>query len=282
MQYKYQIFISSTYEDLLEERQVAINKVMKLRHIPAGMELFGVPGVEQWEYIRKEIDESDYYLLILAGRYGSLNRDGIGYTELEYDYARKKGKHIIPFLVKNIADLPHGKCEREEVQRERLQKFRTKIEKQILVEHWTDLHDLETKIGESLANVIAQYPAKTKWVRVSDDEEGEEVCIQELKDDSDEVLLQSGSDGYYHTEIAAVREGIREEYRCYKIKGHVEDWKSEDAPKTDWLLYKTGKYEDLKVGDKVRFQIVGTRITEWPDLGLARDIYPTRLKRENN
>lgn len=54
------------------------------------MELFGATGIDQWEYIRNEIDNSDYYLLILAGRYGSLHEDGIGYTELEYDYARKK------------------------------------------------------------------------------------------------------------------------------------------------------------------------------------------------
>ena len=30
MEYKYQVFISSTYEDLIEERQVAIDKVMKM------------------------------------------------------------------------------------------------------------------------------------------------------------------------------------------------------------------------------------------------------------
>lgn len=281
MKCKYQVFISSTYEDLIEERQAAINKVMKLHQIPAGMELFGATGIDQWEYIRNEIDNSDYYLLILAGRYGSLHEEGIGYTELEYDYARKKGKHILAFLIKDVENLPNKYCESE--QKEKLLRFRNKIQKEAgLVAYWTDIHDLSAKIGESLANVIMNYPAKTRWERVKN------VVSREVRNTIDDVsscarkeLLQVGTDGYYHTEIVEVR-NVPSQYRCYQIKGHLQEWETEDAAKTDWIFYRTGAYKDLEVGDKVRFKILKTDINKWRDIGIARNIYPADLVKENS
>jgi hypothetical protein len=41
---KYQIFISSTFADLKDERQAAMNSVIDLRHIPIGME--GFPAID--------------------------------------------------------------------------------------------------------------------------------------------------------------------------------------------------------------------------------------------
>ncbi len=35
-----QVFVSSTYMDLKEERQAAVSTILKAGHIPAGMELF--------------------------------------------------------------------------------------------------------------------------------------------------------------------------------------------------------------------------------------------------
>ena len=72
MNKKYQIFVSSTYKDLKQERQVAIDSIIKLRHIPAGMELFSATGENQFEMIKPIIYESDYYLLIVAGKYGTV------------------------------------------------------------------------------------------------------------------------------------------------------------------------------------------------------------------
>lgn len=89
---KYQIFVSSTYLDLIEERQAAVEAIVKMGHIPAGMELFKA-GKSQWQTITKWIDESDIYVLILGGRYGSMNEsEGKSYTHLEYEYALSQGK----------------------------------------------------------------------------------------------------------------------------------------------------------------------------------------------
>ena len=78
---RYQIFISSTYNDLKEERQAVLESILKLRHIPVGMEQFVATNEEQFGYIKRLIDETDYYVLIIGNRYGTLGEDGISYTE---------------------------------------------------------------------------------------------------------------------------------------------------------------------------------------------------------
>lgn len=53
MNKKYQIFISSTYEDLKEERSKVVATILKANHFPIGMEMFSADNVEQWEQIKK-------------------------------------------------------------------------------------------------------------------------------------------------------------------------------------------------------------------------------------
>src|SRR4051812_29018224 len=93
---KYQIFISSTFEDLREEREHIAWAILKLRFIPAGMESFTAKSERGWKTIQRAIDDSDYYVLILAGRYGSIDSEWQqSWTHHEYDYAISKG---IPVL----------------------------------------------------------------------------------------------------------------------------------------------------------------------------------------
>lgn len=97
---KYQIFISSTYIDLKEERQAAVEAILRKGHIPAGMELFSAGDKSQWEIIKKWIDDSDIYLLILGGRYGSINKAmSLSYTEMEYNYALEKEKPLFALIL---------------------------------------------------------------------------------------------------------------------------------------------------------------------------------------
>lgn len=99
MSKKLQVFISSTYTDLIEERQVAVQSILDAGHIPAGMELFKA-GKSQMKTIYKWIDESDVYMLILGGRYGSIEEEsGLSYTELEYQYALSKNMPVFAIIL---------------------------------------------------------------------------------------------------------------------------------------------------------------------------------------
>src|SRR5665213_1127692 len=83
-QARYQVFVSSTYDDLRGERQQATQAILEIGCFPSGMELFPASDDTQWELIKRVIEESDYYVVIVAGRYGSLGPEGASYTEMEY------------------------------------------------------------------------------------------------------------------------------------------------------------------------------------------------------
>ena len=101
MNKKLQIFVSSTYTDLIEERQAAVEAILDAGHIPAGMELFKA-GKNQLKTIRKWIDESDVYMLILGGRYGSIEKEsGLSYTELEYRYALSRNMPVFSIVLQD-------------------------------------------------------------------------------------------------------------------------------------------------------------------------------------
>ena len=98
---KLQIFVSSTYKDLIDERLAAMEAILAAGHIPAAMEQFSPGDETAWEKIRRWIDESDGYLLILGGRYGSIEPDsGKSYIQLEYEYAQKQRKPFFSLVVK--------------------------------------------------------------------------------------------------------------------------------------------------------------------------------------
>ena len=80
--------------------------ILDLDHIPSGMEAFPAIDMEQFEYIKKVIDECDYYLLIVGARYGSTDEEGVSFTEREFDYARSVGKMVIALLHNDIENLP--------------------------------------------------------------------------------------------------------------------------------------------------------------------------------
>ena len=95
---KYQVFISSTYEDLKDERAAVTQCLLDNNCIPVGMEQFPSSNMSQMDYIKKMLDDCDYYILIVGGRYGSLDDDGVGYTEKEYDYAIQNGIPVMAFV----------------------------------------------------------------------------------------------------------------------------------------------------------------------------------------
>lgn len=104
MKKKLQVFVSSTYEDLKDERQAAVQAILSTGNIPAGMELFSAGDESQLSVIRKWIEESDIYVLILGGRYGSIEPiSGKSYIQLEYEYAKKIKKPYFSIIIRDEA-----------------------------------------------------------------------------------------------------------------------------------------------------------------------------------
>jgi hypothetical protein len=91
------------------------------------MELFPASDDTQWELIKRVIEESDYYIVIVAGRYGSLSSGDLSYTEMEYDYAVEKGIPVLGFVRENVGDIPFNDTEKSEKSRRKLESFRQKV-----------------------------------------------------------------------------------------------------------------------------------------------------------
>lgn len=163
MDKKYQVFVSSTFEDLKKERQEVIHALLELDCIPSGMEIFPAADEDQWSLITGVIDECDYYLLILAGRYGSIGSEGIAYTEMEYRYALETGKPIIAFLHKDPDSLPKKHTEPTEKGQEGFKEFRT-LAQEKMCKYWETPAELGSVVSRSLIMIQKKHPG-IGWVR---------------------------------------------------------------------------------------------------------------------
>jgi len=175
MNKKYQIFVSSTYDDLKKERDQVIKAILEMGHIPVGMEMFSAGDEEQWKVIKRAIDESDYYVVIVAHRYGS-EVDGVSYTEMEYDYALSKGVPVIGLIVEDTVSWPSNLIDKESEKIEKLVQFKNKIKKK-MVSFWKNTEDLYGKGSISLMKSFNLFP-RVGWVKgdtVTNEEATQEI-----------------------------------------------------------------------------------------------------------
>lgn len=168
---KYQIFVSSTYLDLIDERQAAVEAILKAGHMPAGMELFTASNQSQWTIIQKWIDESDIYMLILGGRYGSIEpKSGLSYTELEYNYALAQNKPLFAVIMNDealdekVKRLGRSVLEADNTQK--LKDFKTKV-LSYMSSFFEDNKDIKLAVHESVGK-LQQENDLVGWVRANE------------------------------------------------------------------------------------------------------------------
>lgn len=198
---KYQVFISSTYTDLIEERKKILDILLMADCIPAGMEAFTATDLEQFEVIKRVIDLCDYYVLIIGKRYGSINPDtGISYTEMEYNYALEQGVPVLVFALDASVNLPPEKTESEPEKIKKLDEFRTKAMTNRLASVWTNAEDLTGKLAIAIMNAKVQI-SRPGWQRSQDFDEASlrreimelqaenAILSNELKTSKEKILL---------------------------------------------------------------------------------------------
>jgi hypothetical protein len=161
----YSVFVSSTYEDLREERAAVLKTLLQLKCMPIGMELFRSADEDTWEFIKRQIEDCDYYVVIVAGKYGATADDGLSYTEKEYDYAREIKKPVLGFVHGNRGSIPRNKTEDDPKKRTKLETFIEKVRKSP-VSFFTATDDLATKVLASFVNFRDRRPA-VGFIRVN-------------------------------------------------------------------------------------------------------------------
>ena len=166
---RFQVFISSTLEDLREERKEVVQAILENDCFPASMELFPASNKKQWDIIKKVMDESDFYIVIIAGKYGTIGEDEegneISYTEMEFNYALKKEMPIIAFIHNDLDNLTRNKCELSKIKNSKLVKFRKKAMDGRMVNFWKNKGELHAAAGYAIYKLIHDEDNKMPgWV----------------------------------------------------------------------------------------------------------------------
>ena len=120
---------------------------------------------EQGQIIAKHIEESDYYAVIAAHRLGSLTPEGISYTRKEYEYARKLGIPALGFVIKDKANWPADKVDKDSTTQADLQAFKDLIQEKP-VGYWSTADELYAKFSLALMKAITANP-REGWIRAS-------------------------------------------------------------------------------------------------------------------
>jgi hypothetical protein len=152
-----QVFISSTFRDLKTARLKVRDAILSMYHFPVGMEMFGALDEDQWEVIKRDIDASDYYVLIIGKMFCSeVPGEGISYTQKEYRYAVEQGIPVLAFLMKEDADVAKSFQETDKKRIEKLQAFRKEVENGRTVSYWSNPDELAGQVIASLARQIVR------------------------------------------------------------------------------------------------------------------------------
>jgi len=163
----FRVFVSSTFSDLRAERKASQRAILELGHMPAGMELFPAAPDSPWKTMMEEIKASDYFVLIIGGRYGALDETGLSYTEKEYEYALSLDKPVIPLLHRDPNQLPRDHTETDQRAWRKLQEFRTRVKRRHVCVFWDSADDLKSKLIAGLTAAIRKHPAPG-WTRTDD------------------------------------------------------------------------------------------------------------------
>lgn len=165
MDKKYQVFISSTFTDLKNERKEVTKALLEMDCIPSGMEMFQASDDNQWELIKRVISSCDYYIVIIAGRYGTIHPETKkSYTQMEYEYAAQIGIPIIGFLYDTPENLPANRIDKNRSSLKKLQQFRKIAEKERIVKYWSNPYDLAGAVSRAMYSIIKTHP-RDGWVR---------------------------------------------------------------------------------------------------------------------
>lgn len=168
MEKKYQIFISSTYKDLKDERRKVQDTILSMYQFPIGMEMFSAGHEEQWEIIQETIDSSDYYVLIIGHKYGSIIEKGEyagnSFTQKEFRYALNKKIPILAFLIDDNVAVTPDRMENDVDKRKKLEEFKNEVKDGRMVEWWTSIEDLASKVSIALTKQINRGK-RPGWIR---------------------------------------------------------------------------------------------------------------------
>lgn len=239
MDKKYQIFISSTYEDLKEKRRRVQETILSMYQFPIGMEMFSADDADQWEIIQETIDNSDYYVLIIGRRYGSIIQNGsdagISYTQKEYRYAKSIGVPVLAFLSDREASFKDGEIETDPEKLSKLNEFIDEVKSGNMVNFWKNEDDLAAKVAVALQKQISRGK-RPGWIRAT-------FSMDDVLKNANEVIRLQQENAELREELSELKE--HSAHRKPSFTTEINDSASPTIPFTDFGDISNWPYNDL-------------------------------------
>jgi uncharacterized protein DUF4062 len=111
------VYISSTYQDLVDYRAAVDRTLRRMGHDVIGMEQYIAEGSKPVERCKADVRAADAYVIIVAWRHGYVPgltaspADKRSITEIELDEAKANGKPILAFLLDPEAPWPPNRVD---------------------------------------------------------------------------------------------------------------------------------------------------------------------------
>ena len=157
------VFISSTYQDLIKEREAVEKALQRLQEtVPVDMKYFGSRPETPLETCMAEVAHADIYVGIFAHRYGFIPE---GYdqsmTELEYRKAIELNKPVLIYFSAIPEDeTPYKHVEKDPDSREKLSRLKDHLQHRHTASAFNNPHELATMVITDIQNQnLLEIPA---------------------------------------------------------------------------------------------------------------------------
>jgi hypothetical protein len=229
MRKKYQVFISSTFEDLKTARQLLFKTTYQMGHIPIGMEGFTATSMDQWKYITDRIKEADYFAVVVAHRYGSPEPTGSGmsFTQAEYRFASDLGVPIMRFVIDESAEWSKALMDSKPTVVKKLNSFKAELKSGKMVAYWKTPEELSLAYSTALSQLIEIVPrGGLSATRIPDDLGVMSATEFSNNIDHSDLMRTSGK----------LRLTLNDGYNFFKKYLQILDWRCTTGLPTDILL----------------------------------------------
>ncbi|PNE04304.1 hypothetical protein A15D_00083 [Alcanivorax sp. MD8A] len=194
---RYQVFISATYPDMQGARQALMLPMIEHGMIPTGLDSAAADGNTLLPVIQKLIETSDYFILVVGGRYGHLSPMGLSEIHREYIFAATKRKPIVAFIHDNPDMLEADQREATRDGQVRRDDFVRLLEEKVPSFRWTTEANLAELAHKVIPNLMREHRTPG-WVRADQtglgggaEAESLKARISELEKEREESLAQS-------------------------------------------------------------------------------------------
>lgn len=159
---QFKVFLSSTYKDLVREREITKNVIARLQQQYVGMEFFPASDETPIEVCLNHVDSANIVILIIGHRYGFVSKKHKkSIVELEYERAIAQGKRVLVFIKSNESLIPASHFEEKPESITKLRRFKKSLSNHYLVITYKSPEQFEAELFYSLYQLVSDlndYP----------------------------------------------------------------------------------------------------------------------------